>query len=74
MTTMVTELYDALLAAGASEEKARAAAESVAAYDNRFAKVETDLAVIKSEAALHRWMLATNLAFSLAILAKLFLR
>jgi hypothetical protein len=34
----------------APEEKARAAAEELAAYETRFAKIETDLAVIK-------WML-----------------
>ncbi len=30
MTVMVTELYDALLAAGAPEDKARKAAETIA--------------------------------------------
>ena len=41
MATMISEVYDALLEAGASEEKARKAAEAVAAYDQRFAAVET---------------------------------
>jgi hypothetical protein len=31
---MITELYDALKDAGATEEKARKAAETVAAYEN----------------------------------------
>ena len=41
MATMISEVYDALLEAGASEEKARKAAEAVAAYDQRFAALET---------------------------------
>ena len=47
MTTMITELYDALKDASADEEKARKAAETVAAYENRFAKIDTDLALVK---------------------------
>jgi hypothetical protein len=33
VTTVITELYDALKDAGADEEKARRAAETVAAYE-----------------------------------------
>jgi hypothetical protein len=44
---MITDLYDALKDAGASKEKARKAAETVAAYENRFAKIETDLGILK---------------------------
>ena len=47
MTVMLSKTYDAFLAAGAPEEKARAAAEELAAYEARFAKIETDLAVLK---------------------------
>ncbi len=43
MTTMIAELYDALLAAGAPEDKARKAAETVAAYETRFVGIETKL-------------------------------
>lgn len=32
MTTMIAEVYDALIAAGAPEDKARKAAETLAAY------------------------------------------
>jgi hypothetical protein len=39
--------YDALVEAGASEEKARAAAEAVTGFENRFARIETDLTVLK---------------------------
>jgi hypothetical protein len=33
MATMISELYDALIAAGAPEEKARKAAEAIAGYE-----------------------------------------
>ena len=65
MAVMLSNTYEAFLAAGAPEEKARAAAEELAAYENRFAKIETDLAVIK-------WMLGVNLAASLSIVVKIF--
>jgi hypothetical protein len=61
MTTMITELYDALKNAGAEEDKARRAAETVAAYENRFAKIETDLGILK-------WMVGFNLAASVALI------
>ncbi|WP_157096014.1 MULTISPECIES: hypothetical protein [unclassified Methylosinus] len=35
MSTIVTEIYDALREAGASEEKARKAAEVVANFDSK---------------------------------------
>jgi hypothetical protein len=62
---MLSKTYEALVAAGAPEDKARAAAEELAAYESRFAKIETDLAVIK-------WMLGVNLAASLSIVVKVF--
>lgn len=59
VATMLSEVYDALIEAGASEGKARAAAEAVAGFENRFSKIETDLMVLK-------WMVATVLAVCLA--------
>jgi hypothetical protein len=50
MTTMIAELYDALLAAGAPEDKARKAAEAMAgyeAYEGRFVRIESDLHELK---------------------------
>jgi hypothetical protein len=61
MTTMITELYDALKDAGANEEKAREAAETVAAYGNRFAKIEADLGILKR-------MVGFNLAGTVALI------
>ena len=51
MTVMVTEVYDALKDAGASEEKARRAAEVLAGVDTRFAAIETRLAVLMAMVA-----------------------
>ena len=65
MSTMISEVYDALKEAGASDEKAKAAAQALANYENRFAKIDTNLALLK-------WMIGFNLAFTMAILWKLF--
>jgi len=66
MSTMIFEVYDALKEAGATEEKAKkAAAEALAAYENRFNKVESDLNLLK-------WMVGFNLAMSVGILLKSF--
>ena len=64
MAVMIAEVYDALREAGASEEKARKAAETLAGYEGRFARIEGDLTLLK-------WMTGTGLALSAAILARL---
>ena len=46
---MIAELYDALVSAGAPEEKARKSAETVAAYEARFVGVETKLNAIDAK-------------------------
>lgn len=61
MTTMITELYDALKEAGASDASARKAAETMAAYENRFAKIDADLTLLK-------WMVGFNLGATMALL------
>lgn len=65
MAVMLSKTYDALMSAGAPEEKARAAAEELAAYETQFAKIETDLAVLK-------WMVGGNFAASLSLVIKAF--
>jgi hypothetical protein len=62
---MVIELYDALKDAGASEEKAKAAAQAMADYDCRFSKVEAGLLPLK-------WMVGFVLAGVVSIVAKSF--
>jgi len=62
---MIFEVYDALKEAGASEDKAKKAAEALAAYENRFNKGESDLNLLK-------WMVGFNLAISVGVLLKAF--
>jgi hypothetical protein len=75
MALMSSELYDALLEAGASEAKARKAAEAVAAYDNRFTilegKIDTLRAEVKGEMAWTRWLMGTNIVLTLGVLWRL---
>ncbi len=49
MTTMIAEIYDALLAAGSPEDKARKAAEAVAGYENRFTAIDRRLAKMEGD-------------------------
>ena len=65
MSIMVTEVYDALISAGADEQKARAAAEAVAKYDKDISEVKANLMLIK-------WMIGFNLAFTMAVVWKVF--
>jgi hypothetical protein len=64
MAMMLSKTYDALVSAGAPEEKARAA-EELAAYETRFAKIEQDLAIIK-------WMLGFVIAGVASLIIKAF--
>jgi hypothetical protein len=80
---MVEELYDALIEAGASEEKARAASRAVADMEKHFGDVEKDILSLRSHVdrgfadlrgilRLHNWMLGTILAFLVAVFFKVF--
>ena len=62
---MNSEVYAALIDAGAAEEKAREAAKSVARYD-------ADIAEIKASLLLLKWMVGFTLAFVVAITWRLF--
>jgi hypothetical protein len=61
MSTMISEVYDALKSAGAPEEQARKAAEVVAGYEYRFARIDDDLTLLK-------WMVGFNLAAGVGII------
>jgi hypothetical protein len=78
MTTMIAEVYDALIEAGASQEKARKAAEAIAGYETRFAEIERRLERIDGKIALLSWMVGVaitlglgNLFLSFQILSRL---
>ena len=64
MSLILGKLYIALKSAGVSDEQAESAAEE-SGCENRWDKIESDLAVIK-------WMLGFNLATTTAILFKVF--
>jgi hypothetical protein len=75
---MIAEVYDALLAAGSPEDKARKAAEAVAGYENRFtaidqrlAKMEGDFnqrfAKIEGDIKLLTWMVGFNIATTIGV-------
>ena len=69
---MISEVYDALLAAGAPEEKARQAAEVLANYENRFASIDLKLERMDGTLRLHSWMLSIHTAMLIAILWRVF--
>jgi hypothetical protein len=64
MALMLGSLYDALLSANVPEEKAKKAAEEAAAYENRLARIEGDLSVVK-------WMVGFNIALVVGVLTLL---
>ncbi len=49
MALMLAKTYDALVAAGAPEDKARAAAEEIAGFDERLNRIDTKLSVIDTK-------------------------
>jgi len=62
---LIEEIYDALIEAGASEGKARAAARAMTNYETRISKIESDINLLK-------WMAGFNLALTVAILFRVF--
>ena len=88
MTTLNTELYDALIAIKVPEQQARAAATAATGYDRRAGEtdkrigeiekrlneIDTRLAVISAELTFHRWVFLAMTGMQVAILIKLFLK
>jgi hypothetical protein len=69
---MISEVYDALISAGAPEDKARKAAETLANYDNRFSRLDGAVLKLESELVLVKWMVGFGIAMNVAILSRLF--
>jgi hypothetical protein len=65
MTTMISEIYDAFISAGADEEKARKAAEAVAEHEKRFDHIDKELLVLK-------WMMGVMIAGVISLILKAF--
>ena len=62
MALMLSKVYDALRSAqGVSEEQAKEAAAELAEHENRFARLESDMRLLK-------WMIAFNLAGTVTVL------
>ena len=66
VSTMIFEVYDAFIAAGAPEDKARKAAEALADHENRFSRIDAELIVLK-------WMVGFAVVLNVAILTRLFI-
>jgi hypothetical protein len=62
---LIEEFYDALIEAGTSEARARAAARAMTNYETRISKIESDINFLK-------WMAGFNLALTVAILFRVF--
>ena len=65
MSVRVSEVYDALREAGASDEKSRAAAQAIADYDQRFSRIDAEI-------KLHRLMLTLVLGGVIVLILKSF--
>ncbi len=65
MTIIISEIYDALLSAGADEEKARKAAEALAEHEKRFDHIDRELLLLK-------WMMGVILAGTISLVLKAF--
>lgn len=66
---MISEVYDAFRAEGVPEERAVRAAEVLS--DESLA-TKSDIASLKIDNAALKWMVSFNLAFTMAILWKIF--
>jgi hypothetical protein len=63
---MISEVYDAFIEAGATSETARKAAEAIAAYEVRFATIESELRLI-------RWTQGILIALGVATVVRLYI-
>lgn len=71
MALQLGALRDAFLAAGAPVEKAEAAAEEVAGYENRLAGFDARMERLEGRMTLLQWMMGTNIVITLGVLGKL---
>ena len=65
MTTIIAEVYDAFKSAGAEDDKARGAAQAIAEYSR-------DITELTGSLTLRKWMVGFNLAFTMAVVWKVF--
>ena len=67
----VSKTYDALIAAGTPDNKARAAAEELADFENRLASIDNRLAGVGGKLSILIWAVGVNAAATIAILGVL---
>ncbi len=67
MSTKITEVYEAFKTAGAPEDKAKAAAQSLAEQDNRFDTLDKELAILKAKLTMIQWTVG-SIGFGILLL------
>jgi hypothetical protein len=71
MPIMLSKTYDALISAGAPDDKAREAAEELADYENRLSSIDNRLAAVEGKLSVITWAIGINAAATIAILGVL---
>lgn len=71
MPIMLSKTYDALISAGAPDDKARDAAEELADYENRLSSIDNRLAAVEGKLTVMIWAIGINAAATIAILGVL---
>ncbi|MBV8119612.1 MAG: integrase [Alphaproteobacteria bacterium] len=71
MALMLSKTYEALIAAGAPEDKAREAAEELAGYENRLASIDNRLSNVEGKLTVIIWAMGIDAAATIAILGVL---
>ena len=71
MALMLSKTYEALLAAGTPEDKAREPAEELAGYENRLASIDNRLSSVEGKLTVIIWAMGINAAATIAILGVL---
>lgn len=69
---MISEVYEAFKEANVSDEKARKAAEAVAAYEARFATLDVKVERIDGRLTFIQWMLAILITGVASLVIKAF--
>lgn len=68
---MIAEVYDAFVAAGTPDDKARRASEAVAAFETRFSDLGSRIERVEGRLNTVVWMCGINVTIGLLVLGKL---
>jgi hypothetical protein len=72
MTTMISEVYEAFKEANVSDASARKASEAIAAYESRFASIDTKMEKLDGRVTLVMWQLTVLIGGVAALVIKAF--